>query len=385
MTSSLDFKAFAKLRRIVPNQLAANRSGTNVEARPLPEEISFKLTNRCDLRCTHCYQWGDEGYHRSLVYQEQKQDLPLTVIAKVMEATRSTRSNVFLWGGEPLVYREWAGLVELLAQDPRWTSLCTNGTLLPQRLPSLRAISQHLELSVSLDGFEAQHDAFRGQGSFARSMSGLRAVVAERHAGSYRGELSVNCVMSDGMIPHLLSFVKLMEAEGVETLYLSFPWFISKSTAAAMDAYVARHFPHLPAAGGTGKPSWHSFTFQLGAPHIEALRAELRRLLEAPLGLKLRFNPTLSDDDLEAFLAGSDKPAQGKTRCLALYSRLDVFPNGEAVSCKFFPEFTVGNLATASLDEVWRGQAYERVRETVSSCGLMPACAKCNLLYTRGA
>jgi radical SAM protein with 4Fe4S-binding SPASM domain len=64
---------------------------------------------------------------------------------------------------------------------------------------------------------------------------------------------------------------------------------------------------------------------------------------------------------------------------------MDVFPDGEVVSCKFFPEFRVGNLHEAGVEEVWKGQRFDQVRETVSRCGLMPVCAKCPLLYTRGA
>ena len=64
---------------------------------------------------------------------------------------------------------------------------------------------------------------------------------------------------------------------------------------------------------------------------------------------------------------------------------MDVFPDGEVVSCKFFPEFRVGNLQQESVLDVWHGARFNQVRETVSSCGLMPVCAKCNLLYTRGA
>jgi radical SAM protein with 4Fe4S-binding SPASM domain len=111
----------------------------------------------------------------------------------------------------------------------------------------------------------------------------------------------------------------------------------------------------------------------------------LARIESASLNIKLRYNPRLDDHELEEFLAGSAKPAQGKTRCLALRTRLDVFPSGDVVSCKFFPEFSVGNLAASSVEDVWHGESYDRIRETVATCGLMPACAKCNLLYTRGA
>jgi len=382
VSAPIDREAFEKLRRIAPNQLAARRERDAGRARPLPEEISFKLTNRCDLRCSHCYQWGDQGYHRSLPQVDQGSDLPLPVVAKVLEETRAIGSNVFVWGGEPLVYRYWDGLCDLLAADPRWTSICTNGTLLDRRLASLVRISSHLETSISIDGLEAEHDALRGAGAFTRTMRGLRALVSAQRSGAYRGEISVNCVMSDAMVPRLFELVAFLEAEGVGTIYLSFPWFISEASAALMDEYVAAHFPHMRAPA---QPSWHSFTFGLQPERLDRLRAELARIDGASWRVKLRYNPALEPGELDEFIAGSHRPAQGKTRCLALRTRLDVFPNGDVVSCKFFPEFSVGNLGQAPLAEVWHGEPYERVRETVSTCGLMPVCAKCNLLYTRGA
>ncbi len=135
----LDRAAFEKLRRIAPNLLDLRRSddAESWAARPLPDEVAFKLTNRCDLRCEHCYQWNAKGYHHGAA----SGDLPLAVIEKVLVATRAPKSNVYLWGGEPLVYREWDGLVDLLEREERWTSICTNGTQLQRRFDSLLRIS----------------------------------------------------------------------------------------------------------------------------------------------------------------------------------------------------------------------------------------------------
>jgi len=62
---------------------------------------------------------------------------------------------------------------------------------------------------------------------------------------------------------------------------------------------------------------------------------------------------------------------------------MDVFPNGDVVSCKFFPEFRVGNLHEADLARSGTASASTGYAKR-GRCGLMPACAKCNLLYTRG-
>lgn len=382
MTVPIDNAAFEKLRRVARGQAATRGDPSAWGATALPEELSFKLTNRCDLRCSHCYQWGEDGYHRSLLAPERGSDLAMSVIEDVLEATRDRSSNVFLWGGEPLVYRAWDELVEALARHERWTTVCTNGTMLPRRLASLTRLGQRIEVSISLDGFEAEHDAVRGAGAFARTMAGLRAVVEARRAGTYAGELTVNAVISDALIPRLFDLVAFLEAEGVETVFLSFPWFIAPDAAARMDAYVAAHLSELRVGA---RASWHSFTFGLSLAHLDALRAEIARIDAAPWKLKLRYNPALRPEDLDTFLRGSDRPALGKTRCLAVRSRLDVFPNADVVSCKFFPEFVVGNLTTQSVGEAWHGARFDRVRETVATCGLMPACAKCNLLYARGA
>lgn len=383
MKRVVDRTAFGKLRRVAPALLAARREEALV--RPLPDEISFKLTNRCNLRCAHCYEWNEQGYHHDLELAERNGELDVAIIAKVLEATRELGSNVYLWGGEPLVYRQWDRLVELLAEHRRWTSMCTNGVLIERRLESLSRISERLEVVIALDGFEAEHDALRGAGMFGRTLAGLRSLVRAKRSGRFHGEITVNCVLQDVMVGRLLEFVRSMEDEGVDTVYLSYPWFISRASADKMDAYVAAHFPLKTLRAGAGSASWHSYTFALSPAVLEPLRVDLARMAAENFRLKLRYNPELADSDLADFVAGSDRPGGGRTRCHALRSRLDVLPSGEAVSCKFFPEFTVGSLADSEVHDVWHGHRYEQVRATVQRCGLMPVCAKCPMLYTRGA
>jgi len=379
----VDRAAFEKMRRIAPN-LSEAHSGSDVDwrAQPLPSELSFKLTNRCDLRCTHCYQWNEGGYHHQLPKLEKNGDLDLGVIARILEATKTLKSNVYLWGGEPLVYSEWDGLVDLLAHDPRWTALCTNGTQLQKRIESLNRISSQLEISISIDGFAHEHDMLRGPGSYRRAMEGLRTLLNEKRAGRYLGEVTVNFVVSGAMVEQIYSFAESLEREGVDTLYISFPWHISCETAAKMDRYFAERFAW---ENGYGKPSWHSFDFRIDLEKADALNAGIARINAAQWRMKLRYNPRLEPHEIAPFLAGSDVPAQRKTRCNALRSRLDVFPNGDVISCKSFPEFRVGNLHQQELAEVWHSPRFDQIRSTVASCGLMPVCAKCNLLYTRGS
>jgi MoaA/NifB/PqqE/SkfB family radical SAM enzyme len=149
----MDSIAFQKLKRIAPNFLASQREQLSQQyhVREVPEEVAFKLTNRCNLRCQHCYQWNEDGYHHHLERSEQNRDLDFSIIEKVFDATSHLKSNVFLWGGEPLLYTDWDKLVDLLAKDCRWTSVCTNGIGIEKKLPSLLRISSHLEMYVAVE------------------------------------------------------------------------------------------------------------------------------------------------------------------------------------------------------------------------------------------
>jgi len=379
--SPIDIIAFEKLRRIAPNQLAARQNKGDWHARPLPEEIAFKLTNRCDLRCSHCYQWNADGYHHRLSATERRGDLDLALVARVLEATRPARANVYLWGGEPLIYRDWDGLVELLANDPRWTSVCTNGTLIEERLPSLLKVGRYLEMFIALDGFASAHDAVRGAGSFARTWCGVQLLLDQKRENAFKGEISVNFVITNPMVARMFEFVGFLDRAGVDTIYVSYPWYLAEDGAARMDTYFAQHFGWTI---GNNKASWHSYTFHVDPSNIELLNAQVERIDAANWRIKVRYNPRLEGADVLPFILGSDKPAQRKTRCLATRTRMEVYPNGDVISCHFFPEFRVGNLHESDVMAIWHGDRFNQVRETVSRCGLMPACAKCNLLYRRG-
>lgn len=379
----MDPVAFAKLKHIMPTFLAHRREGTP-HTRDLPEEVALKLTNRCNLRCRHCYQWNEEGHHRDLPRAEQTRDMDIAVVREVFAATREVKPNLYLWGGEPLIYRHWDELVALLQEDPRWTALCTNGIEIERRLDSLLSISRTLEMYVAVEGFQEEHDAIRGPRAFQRTMRGIDLLLQERRRGNYLGEISVNTVITDAMVPRLHELLQFFEDRGVDTVYLSLLWYLSPETSAMMDGYVRRNFDwmHGPLHP---RPSWHAYKYHADPAVAGRLMRELERVRARDWRLKLRYNPAVDDHEVEEFLMGSHRPAQGKTRCLAIHSRLDVMPNGDVVSCKFFPEFKMGSLAQQGTREVWRSDRFEAMRATIEREGLMPVCSKCNLLYTRGA
>ncbi|WP_329107998.1 radical SAM protein [Micromonospora sp. NBC_01699] len=385
-TRTLNAKEFADIKHTVSLRSAARRHSREDPgyAASLPQEISLQLTYRCNLRCVHCYQWNEQGFFRDFSSVKQRTELEIGVVEEVLRVTAPSRSKLFLWGGEPLMYTRFAEVAELLERYPRTVNMCTNGLLFPRRLDDLLRIGANLNLLVSLDGLGEEHDAIRGRGTFARTTENIRRMLELKRAGEFDGEVSLSCMVSHVTVGTMYEFMEWAEELGVNTVYFQFPWYISPEVARAMDELYEKSFAWLDNDTGTSKPTWHSYTYRLPPELLPDLRESMARLAARRWGVRVRYQPQLEPDELEDFILGTSRPAQGRSKCLAVSNRLEVHADGNVSSCKFFPEFVVGNLHDTGVVELWGGEAFREVRKILSAGGMMPVCSKCILLYLNG-
>ena len=131
----------------------------------------------CNLTCRHCFVTCGPAETRHAMMSRSE------VAARVAEGLAMGVREVYLTGGEPFLNPELEGIVEdTLAHAP--VTILTNGTLFTERrvqwlATTTRASRLALELRISLDGLDAPaHEAFRGVGTWARTMAGLRALQA---------------------------------------------------------------------------------------------------------------------------------------------------------------------------------------------------------------
>ncbi|MDR9855531.1 radical SAM protein [Paenibacillus sp. VCA1] len=353
-------------------------------AAPVPYEIGIKLNNGCNLRCKHCFEWNPDGFHHGFAKEAKKDEIEIPVVEKLLAETRERKSRVFLWGGEPLFYSKFDELAELLAKEDRYTTICTNAILIEQKLDSILKMSENLVMLVSLEGFEKENDAIRGKGTFKKVIHSIQLLLDLQKQGLYKGKVSVALTVNDQMVGQLYSFMEFFEEMGVDSVYFCFPWYIPSNTAEKMDAYFDAHFPHLASRfADNHKNSWHSFTFHISPDHFDTLIEELKRVNSRVWNIRIRYQPALEPEEVEGFIRGSEKPAMNRTKCLSISNRIDVMPDGKVNPCKFFPEFSVGNLYEDSMADIFHGDDLRKQRE-VLACGLMPICSKCVLLYNNG-
>lgn len=353
-------------------------------ATPLPREISLQLTYKCNLRCVHCFQWSEDGFFQDFSHAKAQTEIPPALVADLLEFTKPVKAKVFLWGGEPLMHSRFGEIAGLLAEHERTVNMCTNGLLLERNIEHLLRIGDRLNLLVSLDGLGADHDALRGRGTFARTVRNLESMLELQRAGEFGGEISLSCMVSDATAPHLYGFMEWAEQRGVNTVYFQFPWYISPEAAGAMDELYAEHFGWLnPPAEGT-KGTWHSYNYRLSAEHTALVQDSMRALAARTWNCRIRYQPQVGVDQAPSFLRGDTEPAQGRRQCLAISNRMEVHADGKVSSCKFFPEFVIGDLHDAPAETVWQSEDFRRVRTVLHGTNLMPVCSKCILLYLNG-
>ena len=123
--------------------------------------IVIELTNRCNLRCQHCFA------ERHAATGE----LPLAMLDQVLREGRHCGiDQVCFTGGEPTIHRQFEAITGRVCEARYPWSMVSNGQNFPQIYPLLlRSRPWFTGVTFSLDGArETTHDRLRGQGSYRR-------------------------------------------------------------------------------------------------------------------------------------------------------------------------------------------------------------------------
>lgn len=129
-----------------PPEVSPSAAPNDQLGRPL-RSLRVSVTDRCNLRCNYCMP--QEEY----VWLPRQELLTFEEITRLVEVFTSLGvTDVRLTGGEPLLRRNLAGLVRMLAGNPqiRDLALTTNGILFAEHAEELRAAGLH-RVTMSLD------------------------------------------------------------------------------------------------------------------------------------------------------------------------------------------------------------------------------------------
>ena len=185
--------------------------------------LQWHITERCNLRCAHCYQEAYSGaelpFPDLLGIVRQYGNL-LEALGRE-RALSPPRGHIVVTGGEPFLRDDFLDLLEILsARKERFGySILTNGTLIDEAMARRLSRLSPTSVQVSIEGDRATNDGIRGSGAFDRTVSALQFLVQAgvpsvisftAHKGNYREfgavarlgrDLGVTMVWADRHIP----------------------------------------------------------------------------------------------------------------------------------------------------------------------------------------
>jgi len=135
--------------------------------------LSIEITRECPLRCPGCYAYGDEHLGGGVVLRELADYKGQELIDGVLDVVRRYKPlHVSIVGGEPLVrYRELDVLLPQLTGMGVHTQVVTSAV---RPIPPTWGSMQRLQVCVSIDGLQPEHDVRRAPATYDRILKHIR-------------------------------------------------------------------------------------------------------------------------------------------------------------------------------------------------------------------
>jgi cyclic pyranopterin phosphate synthase len=194
--------------------------------------LRISVTDRCNLRCQYCMP--EEEY----LWLPREEILHFEEIAALVDVFMELGvDKVRLTGGEPLLRRDLDQLIRLLAARTglRDLALTTNGVLLAEHAPSLRAAGLH-RVTVSLDTLDPDRfAALTRRRTHAQVLEGLQALTAAGFRDTKIDTVVIRGV-NDDEISAIIEFGRTVPAEVRFIEYMD----VGGATRWSMDQVVSR-------------------------------------------------------------------------------------------------------------------------------------------------
>lgn len=342
---------------------------------PPPSTVFIRITRRCNLHCTLCGQWGQNGVYNDLDRAAMlREELPLEDWKAFIDEVAPFRPYVMITGGELLLRSD---IVELVAHVSSRALLChinSNSTMIESRAEAL--VEAGLDfISFSLDAPEKINAEITGNDrAFGRVVAGItRLSEARDRSGARLPLIQMFTVVSEKNQGHLVEMAEIAEALGVDTFVISFPIFTTAALERESSDIFRREF-------GIDPIYWKGFVADMSKMDPALIEDQLRQIRSRTWRFDYKQFPPASGDFSAAIHFRRPDVVQGSRRCGLISTMPVILPNGDVSTCWDHPDYVVGNIKKEPFMEIWNGERYDRFRRVLAD-GLLPTCSRCTGLH----
>ncbi|MBI4688274.1 MAG: radical SAM protein, partial [Nitrospirae bacterium] len=166
--------------------------------------LELQITNRCNLKCRHCYI-GDTDF----------KELSIERIKNILTELEEMQGlRVLLTGGEPLLHSRFTEVNGMLPEFSLRKVFFTSGVLLQKEIIKTLNVD---ELQISIDGLEDAHDSLRGRGTYKAAIGTIEDCLALNY------EVSVSTMVHSKNLQDFDKMEKLFKSMGIKEWSVDIP------------------------------------------------------------------------------------------------------------------------------------------------------------------
>ena len=172
-----------------------------------PIYVGYKIIERCNQRCVHCWAGKNDGVVPSLN----------DVISGLDKLKQLQPLHLTITGGEPLMHEDWFSIVQYAKNNFPIVELFTNAVLFTEE--SVKRLSKIFDendyAQVSLDGLEKSYMKQRGVDNFKHVVANIQLLV------TYGINVRVNMTITHLNVNDMLGVYELLRDIGIASFSIS--------------------------------------------------------------------------------------------------------------------------------------------------------------------
>ncbi len=321
----------------------------NIDPTTLPTFVWLALTNKCNLKCSHC--------QRELLKKQgliKPQEMPDVLFDKIEAQLFQHLERIQFGGnnfGEQLLASLWDCVFERVVKYKINISIVTNCTLMTrQRIKKM--VDEGVEFNFSLEGINESYEAVRGF-KFEKFFETVREVCLVRaQTPSSKTRINLGFTLDSDNIGELLTLMKKFASIGVDRITITHfvPWREDQRHKSLV--YDKERSNRILSEART-------------------LAHDLKLIVDVPMPFEIDDVASGNKNENNAFVR-KNKSCYHPWQSASINERGDVMP-----CCA--TSVVMGNLQTETFEDIWNGSRYQKLRNTVNSDKPLRFCRNCSL------
>jgi MoaA/NifB/PqqE/SkfB family radical SAM enzyme len=298
-----------------------------VKAVITPKILTFFVTNQCNAKCKHCFNWQASTLNELSLKEIQKIDLDIF-------------TSISITGGEPTLRPDLSDICQQAAKKNK-IYLNTNG-LIPQHIAEVikKVDTNKLSVTVSLDATKELHDQIRGIACFD---SAVKTINLCKNAGV---DVTIITTLSRFNITAMPQFIEHLKTEKLFTKKGDITFNIARGLQHVFNLDPSQSFYHNPKDNNT----------VLTLTELKEAYAQIKQYMTNQNSIVWHYSLKMLSEHKKL------------VTCQAGNIDMILYANGNVAACEYTKPFA--NIRNYNFDllTLWNSKTAQNTRNKLNNC-----------------